>query len=251
MGEDRHVGSGPFSPAKRLQTALSPTGLLCSRLGGRPGGRLGGRLGQVPAPHSEESEASESEPEPDTSKPTPEKTAAADQATEKATEPAKVALADRLGPRVAPKRCREWPHCTQGVSCPFEHPALPPRTGPSGRPPCTMFPHCKFGSACSFSHPRWVMWRALGSGGEAWLTRVPGGCRVPCKYDPHCTNAACNYTHRPKAASKVAQVPCRFAPHCKNKACPFFHPKCVQTCVPARKGEGLLCKGMACVFGVC
>ena len=141
-----------------------------------------------------------------------------------------------------PERCRFWPNCKTGDSCPFVHPTQP----------CKAFPNCRFGARCLYLHP-------------------------DCKFDMACLNPECPYTHRgvktpsaptpmnvvpnPTAASqpgemeatavenaqvtpadstaaKVVPAPtatpqagpggvpqCKFFPNCTNPFCMFSHPK--------------------------
>ena len=43
-----------------------------------------------------------------------------------------------------PERCRFWPNCKNGDTCPFHHPTVP----------CKLFPNCKYGKKCLFVHPQ-------------------------------------------------------------------------------------------------
>ncbi|XP_003386363.2 PREDICTED: zinc finger CCCH domain-containing protein 14-like [Amphimedon queenslandica] len=76
------------------------------------------------------------------------------------------------------ERCRFWPNCKNGDSCPFHHPTVP----------CRMFPNCKFGQKCCFVHP-------------------------VCKFDGRCMKPDCPYLHtvpKPKAISpRVMAAPFR------------------------------------------
>jgi len=59
-----------------------------------------------------------------------------------------------------PERCRFWPNCKNGDSCPYHHPSAP----------CKLFPNCKYGNKCLFIHPQ-------------------------CKFDARCKRADCPYLH--------------------------------------------------------
>ncbi|CAH8495806.1 unnamed protein product [Heterobilharzia americana] len=61
------------------------------------------------------------------------------------------------------ERCKFWPSCRNGTSCPYIHPSEP----------CQLFPRCKFGATCTFIHP-------------------------PCRYGALCTRADCPFTHSSK-----------------------------------------------------
>ena len=43
-----------------------------------------------------------------------------------------------------PERCRFWPNCKNGDSCPYHHPTVP----------CKLFPDCKYGKKCLYVHPQ-------------------------------------------------------------------------------------------------
>lgn len=42
------------------------------------------------------------------------------------------------------ERCRYWPNCKRGDSCPYHHPTVP----------CKLFPDCKYGKKCLYVHPQ-------------------------------------------------------------------------------------------------
>lgn len=58
------------------------------------------------------------------------------------------------------ERCRFWPNCTKGPTCPYLHPAKP----------CIKFPFCTFGNKCLYIHPM-------------------------CKFGVVCKKPNCPYTH--------------------------------------------------------
>ncbi|KAK4298498.1 hypothetical protein Pmani_029164 [Petrolisthes manimaculis] len=109
---------------------------------------------------------------------------------------------------VGKERCKYWPVCKSGESCPYHHPTVS----------CKSFPGCKFGDKCLFIHPN-------------------------CLYDAACTRIGCPYTHasaRNFALASVtanqkhkvmaprsgpSKVKCKFFPKCTNMSCPFLHPK--------------------------
>ncbi|KAJ3581221.1 hypothetical protein NHX12_016895, partial [Muraenolepis orangiensis] len=88
------------------------------------------------------------------------------------------------------ERCRFWPVCKSGDSCPYHHPTTQ----------CKTFPNCTFGDKCLFVHPN-------------------------CKYDAKCTKSDCTFTHCKKMdCSFYHPKPCRFATQCKRAGCTFYHP---------------------------
>ncbi|XP_045616739.1 zinc finger CCCH domain-containing protein 14 isoform X2 [Procambarus clarkii] len=105
------------------------------------------------------------------------------------------------------ERCKFWPLCKAGESCPYHHPTVT----------CKSFPSCKFGDKCLYIHPN-------------------------CLFDGACTRIGCPYTHASSrnlalASAAVTQkhkivpqirptkVKCKFFPKCTNMSCSFFHPK--------------------------
>ncbi|KAJ3606189.1 hypothetical protein NHX12_025710 [Muraenolepis orangiensis] len=64
------------------------------------------------------------------------------------------------------ERCRFWPVCKSGDSCPYHHPTTQ----------CKTFPNCTFGDKCLFVHPN-------------------------CKYDAKCTKSDCTFTHVSRRAA--------------------------------------------------
>lgn len=103
------------------------------------------------------------------------------------------------------ERCRFWPACKSGETCPYHHPTVA----------CTIFPECKFGDKCLYIHPK-------------------------CKYDPSCARIGCPYSHTAARTPAViaasmkhklvvptrpAKIKCKFFPKCTNMSCPFLHPK--------------------------
>ncbi|CAH8487452.1 unnamed protein product [Schistosoma turkestanicum] len=100
------------------------------------------------------------------------------------------------------ERCKFWPNCRNGSSCPYIHPTEP----------CQLFPRCKFGATCTFVHP-------------------------PCRYGALCTRADCAFTHTAKKVLPVvpanpAQIVCRFQNRCTNPHCQFYHPPVVVQAPP-------------------
>ncbi|XP_044183377.1 zinc finger CCCH domain-containing protein 14-like [Acropora millepora] len=129
-------------------------------------------------------------------------------------------------------RCKFWPECKNGDSCPFYHPTVT----------CRSFPNCRFGESCRFIHP-------------------------PCKFDGRCANSACPYTHKLKNKQQTSPVsaplsgfmfpspsvlipsspivpptPCKFYPSCTKADCPFYHPQ------PKPCRFGLSCSRPNCSF---
>ncbi|KAK4469170.1 hypothetical protein MN116_006749 [Schistosoma mekongi] len=95
------------------------------------------------------------------------------------------------------ERCKFWPNCRNGSSCPYIHPTEP----------CQLFPRCKFGETCTFVHP-------------------------PCRYGALCSRADCQFSHSSKKVLPVlsanpAQIVCRFQNRCANPHCQFYHPPVV------------------------
>ncbi|XP_068688101.1 zinc finger CCCH domain-containing protein 14-like [Montipora foliosa] len=130
------------------------------------------------------------------------------------------------------EKCKFWPECKNGDSCPFYHPTVA----------CRSFPKCRFGETCRFIHP-------------------------PCKYDGRCANSACPYTHKLRSklqtspvsspvsgfmfpspsvlvpsSPSVPPIPCKFYPSCTKADCPFYHPQ------PKPCRFGLSCTRPNCLF---
>lgn len=100
------------------------------------------------------------------------------------------------------ERCKFWPNCRNGSSCPYIHPTEP----------CQLFPRCKFGATCTFVHP-------------------------PCRYGALCTRPDCAFTHSskkvlPVVSANPAQIVCRFQNRCTNPHCQFYHPPVVVQAPP-------------------
>lgn len=130
------------------------------------------------------------------------------------------------------EKCKFWPECKNGESCPFYHPTVT----------CRSFPNCRFGDSCRFIHP-------------------------PCKFDGRCTNSVCPYTHKLKSKQQTSPIPapvtgfmfpspsvlvppspstqpipCKFYPSCTKADCPFYHPQ------PKPCRFGLSCTRPNCLF---
>uniref|UniRef100_UPI00358F5C5B zinc finger CCCH domain-containing protein 14 isoform X2 n=1 Tax=Myxine glutinosa TaxID=7769 RepID=UPI00358F5C5B len=129
--------------------------------------------------------------------------------------PAKILEQNAVGRRAA-ERCRFWPGCANGDSCPFHHPSQQ----------CRLFPNCKFGDRCLYIHPN-------------------------CRFDGQCMKTNCPYTHASRRAYSMPTKPvveqlrvqpmqCKFFPDCKKPDCTFYHPK------PCRYGS--CCKRSDCSF---
>ncbi|KAL5474839.1 hypothetical protein EMCRGX_G026859 [Ephydatia muelleri] len=58
------------------------------------------------------------------------------------------------------ERCRFWPNCKNGDTCPYLHPSVA----------CRVFPNCKYGNKCHYVHP-------------------------VCKFDSRCSRPDCPYLH--------------------------------------------------------
>ena len=111
-------------------------------------------------------------------------------------------------PYVASKvRCKFWPACEKGETCPFVHPSEV----------CRFWPHCSFGSKCLNIHPQ---------------QNVSG---IPCRWGVNCLRSDCFYYHPPNRVIPVARaildplaqdkkIPCRNDPHCDRVLCDFRHP---------------------------
>ncbi|CAG2171818.1 unnamed protein product, partial [Oppiella nova] len=108
---------------------------------------------------------------------------------------------DVLSANKVNERCRFWPSCKNGDSCPFSHPCQP----------CKTFPNCRFGDKCLYIHP-------------------------DCKFDAMCSRRDCPFTHAskrmipaPAYASNTLPMgsvkQCKFQSNCKNMNCPYIHPK--------------------------
>ncbi|XP_042208711.1 zinc finger CCCH domain-containing protein 14-like isoform X2 [Homarus americanus] len=110
------------------------------------------------------------------------------------------------------ERCRFWPLCKAGESCPYHHPTVQCKKMQVGS-----FPTCKFGDKCLYVHPN-------------------------CLFDGACTRMGCPYTHASSrnlalasavvtqkhkivAQARPSKIKCKFFPKCTNMACPFLHPK--------------------------
>ncbi|CAD5231727.1 unnamed protein product [Bursaphelenchus xylophilus] len=112
------------------------------------------------------------------------------------------------------ERCRFWPNCTKGASCPYIHPTQT----------CAKFPSCFYGNKCLYIHPL-------------------------CKYGITCKKPNCPFTHVEGAVplQKTVPVPvfksqimCKFKGRCENTACEFKHPP---LCV-----YGMACNTYGCTF---
>lgn len=142
-------------------------------------------------------------------------------------------------------RCRHWPKCNRGRSCPYIHPTRI----------CSSYPNCRNdGTLCTFIHPDVnpeEAQRALETGGtlteptdsdsgagkpavqnNQWppsSTSGPGfpgtfasAGSVPCKFGENCSKPSCTFVH-PSKRIMTAPV-CKFFPNCANTACPYTHP---------------------------
>ncbi|KAK3739482.1 hypothetical protein QZH41_020489 [Actinostola sp. cb2023] len=133
------------------------------------------------------------------------------------------------------ERCKFWPDCMNGPTCPFYHPLTS----------CRMFPNCKFADKCLFIHPL-------------------------CKFDGRCTNTSCPFLHKNKSkpphvapvkssSIPVPQVdeslpnlaqltPCKFFPGCTRNNCPFLHPKPTKPTATKVCRYGSVCSRIDCMF---
>ncbi|KAJ1965161.1 hypothetical protein IWQ62_002734 [Dispira parvispora] len=161
-----------------------------------------------------------------------------DKASRKISQPPRVSILDRLGPRaVAPApgpmvsafpvksnrdqniirdqqgrkvRCPHWPNCNQRNTCQYHHPIKL----------CPNIANCPYNAqTCEYIHPQAA---PLGSSASAPPTTIA------CKFGLACTRANCPFSHPSPATTdsrpNPATIPCRFFPNCRNSACPFFHP---------------------------
>ncbi|CAD5224831.1 unnamed protein product [Bursaphelenchus okinawaensis] len=112
------------------------------------------------------------------------------------------------------ERCRFWPNCTKGPTCPYIHPTQT----------CSKFPGCFYGNKCVYIHPL-------------------------CKYGISCTRPNCPYTHIEASVTTPTKVPppppkstimCKFKGRCENPGCEFKHPP---PCI-----YGMACRTYGCTF---
>uniref|UniRef100_A0A023EX33 Zinc finger CCCH domain-containing protein 14 n=1 Tax=Triatoma infestans TaxID=30076 RepID=A0A023EX33_TRIIF len=118
-------------------------------------------------------------------------------------------------------RCKYWPCCDAGNTCPFYHPTML----------CRLFPACHYGDKCLYIHPAckfadkcmnincpFAHTSATPVIGKVFKTPLP--LSTPngqvCMYYPHCTKPFCPYLHIKK--------PCKFGSSCTKVGCEFEHP---------------------------
>ncbi|KAJ1654476.1 hypothetical protein IWQ61_005602 [Dispira simplex] len=160
-----------------------------------------------------------------------------DKASRKISQPSRVSILDRLGPRaVGPVpgpitntfpvksnrdqniirdqqgrkvRCPHWPNCNQRNTCQYHHPIKL----------CPNIANCPYNAqTCEYIHPQAA---PLGISTPAPPTTIA------CKFGLACTRANCPFSHPSPATTdsrpNPATIPCRFFPNCLNPACPFSH----------------------------
>nr|XP_053634388.1 zinc finger CCCH domain-containing protein 14-like [Cherax quadricarinatus] len=103
------------------------------------------------------------------------------------------------------ERCKFWPLCKAGDSCPYHHPTVT----------CKSFPSCKFGDKCLYVHPNCLF--------DGACTRI--GCPYTHASSRNLVLASVSQKHKIVAQSRPSKIKCKFFPKCTNMSCSFFHPK--------------------------
>ncbi|KAG1055622.1 hypothetical protein G6F43_002421 [Rhizopus delemar] len=121
------------------------------------------------------------------------------------------------------QRCKYWPNCNNGDSCPYVHPSVI----------CRDFPNCpNKANECMFIHPENAT-KLNTSAYSQPSVKLP----YPCKFFPYCNNPVCPYVHplpqqtfymqaQPSyAAGQRVLTPCKNGDNCTRPGCHFLHPK--------------------------